>query len=255
MSPTVPRPRESASKHTHDIVFRLLAEHLRTGRVFDIPCGSGAFLERARKAGYEVYGGDLDALPSVPAEAFRYANMNERLPFEDASLDAVVSIEGIEHIERPFDFVGECLRVLRPGGCFILTTPDISSIRSRWRWLLTGFHNKGKYPLDETHPQPRHHINLLSFPQLRYMLHTRGARIEKIETNRIKPANWLYVPLLPLLYLATRLALPKGIKNPAHATVTREVMAQMMSRPVLFGESLILLLRKEPGNAASKSQQ
>ena len=36
---------------------------------------------------------------------------------------------------------------MRPGGVVILSTPNISSLRSRWRWLLTGFHHGRKTPL------------------------------------------------------------------------------------------------------------
>ena len=44
---------------------------------------------------------------------------------------------------------GEGGRVLRPGGLFVLSTPNVSSLRSRFRFLLTGGHNRFKLPLDE----------------------------------------------------------------------------------------------------------
>ena len=237
--PERPPSLESASRNTHDIVFELLRQRLDSGAVLDIPCGSGAFTKRSMDAGYRVTGADLARHASVPEAVFQRADMNQRLPFEDAAFDAVVSIEGIEHIERPFDFLRDCARVLRVGGLLILTTPDISSIRSRWRWFLTGFHNKCKYPLDENHPEPRHHINMISFPQLRYMLHTSGMHIEHVTTNRIKPVNWLYLPWAPVQYVASRLILSRGVENPEHASVTREVIRQMTAIPLLFGEALI----------------
>lgn len=46
------------------------------------------------------------------------------LPLADASLDVVVSFETIEHFDRQGDFLREVRRVLRPGGSFIVSTPD-----------------------------------------------------------------------------------------------------------------------------------
>ena len=46
------------------------------------------------------------------------------LPLADASVDAVVSFETIEHFDRQGDFLSEVRRVLRPGGSFIVSTPD-----------------------------------------------------------------------------------------------------------------------------------
>lgn len=241
------KSRESASRNAHNRVYALLAEHVPAGAVLDVPCGSGAFLRRLLDNGYSASGADIEAHEAVPREAaFAAADMNEPLPYADGQFDAVVSIEGIEHIRRPFDFVRECARILKPGGVLILTTPNISSLRSRWRWFLTGFHNKGKYPLDETNPLPRHHINLLSYPQLRYIFHTSGLRIERVATNQIKAVSWLYAPAAPILWLITRWVLWRGAKNAALAGLYREVAGDLYSRPVCLGETMILIARKDP---------
>ncbi len=234
--------RESAAGNTHNKVYALLKNSTKSGKVLDIPCGSGAFLRRLLDGGYATYGADLvqhEALPD--AAEFMSADMNRTLPYEDATFDVVVSIEGIEHIKRPFDFISECNRILKPNGMLILTTPNISSLRSRWRWFLTGFHNKGKLPLDDNDPQPRHHINLLSFPQLRYMLHTSGFQITAIHSNRIKLASLLYLPCWPVSRLITSLVCKKGAKNGTQDTLFRHITRQLYSFDVAFGESLILV--------------
>src|SRR5262245_5855289 len=46
-----------------------------------------------------------------------------RLPF-GRSFDSVVSFETIEHVADPERFVAECSRVLRPGGVFLVSTPN-----------------------------------------------------------------------------------------------------------------------------------
>jgi SAM-dependent methyltransferase len=47
---------------------------------------------------------------------------HSKLP--DASYDTVISVEVLEHVEEDEKFVKEVYRVLRPGGVFIMTTPN-----------------------------------------------------------------------------------------------------------------------------------
>jgi 2-polyprenyl-3-methyl-5-hydroxy-6-metoxy-1,4-benzoquinol methylase len=237
--------RELTSKNTHAVVARLLQAESGCRRVLDIPCGEGAFLERVRALGMKAHGADIVNRAALGADAFTCADMNAALPFPDGAFDAVICIDGIEHLERPFDFVRECHRVLRPGGVLIVSTPNISALRSRWRYLLTGFHNKGKVPLNERDPTPWHHVNLVSFPELRYALHRAGFRITAIATNRIKPVSWLYLPLWPVAALVTRLAFARWEKDPEQRRRNREILGQMLTSCIAFGETTIVKARSE----------
>ena len=166
--------------------------------------------------------------------------MNERLPYADATFDAVVCIDGIEHIERPFDFINECQRILRKGGALIISTPNLSALRSRSRYLLTGFHQGEKSPLDESEWTPYHHLSLVSFPELRYRLHANGFRVTAVRTNRVKLVSWLYAWLVPLAYVVTVMAFNREEKVARVREQNREIVKQMFTVPVLFGETLIV---------------
>jgi 2-polyprenyl-3-methyl-5-hydroxy-6-metoxy-1,4-benzoquinol methylase len=223
-----------------------LKTRLASGKVLDIPCGDGAFAKCLTSAGYETIAADLMAPPASLGVAILTTDMDEALPFADGTFHAITCLEGIEHIRRPFDFIQECSRVLHPGGYLFLTTPNISSIRSRWRWFLTGFRNKCKYPLDEANPAPRHHINMLSFPALRYMLHTKGFQMEAVTTNKIKPTNLLYLPWVPVQYAASWLAFRRRTMNEKHRQQTAEIFKQMLSMPILLGEISIVVATARP---------
>jgi SAM-dependent methyltransferase len=241
---------EATSRNTHARVADLLAGHQDVRRVLDIPCGPGAFLARLTAGGYEPHGADIQDLLQVGGVPFTRADMNRPLPFPDGAFDAVACIDGLEHLERPFDFVRECHRVLRPGGALLVSTPNISALRSRWRWLLTGFHNKGKTPLDETAPDPWHHIGLRSFPDLRYLLHSSGFRIAAVATNRVKAVSWLYLPLWPLAWLVTAAVFRREVKDPARRRRDAEIRRQLYSPSVAFGETLIVRAVRLPAPAA-----
>jgi len=250
MTSATPAIRENAARGTHTAVVRLMPQNGTCSKVLDIPCGEGAFAAAMLEQGREVHALDCQDILKVQGARFQVADMNQRLPFNDGELDAVVSIDGIEHIERPFDFVRECNRVTRPDGWLILSTPNISALRSRWRWFLTGFHNKCKTPLDESNPDPLHHINVMGLPKLRYILHTAGYRITEITTNRAKWIFYLYLPLVPIAYLMTLLVFQQEVDSESEKRQNREILRQMFSRPVLFGETLLVRAQKVSGVAS-----
>ncbi|MFN2453198.1 MAG: class I SAM-dependent methyltransferase [Pyrinomonadaceae bacterium] len=231
---------ENTSKNTHNTVAKLLLEERACRIVLDIPCGEGAFTKRLLDAGLDVHSADCQEIIRLPPRKFSIADMSERLPYDDAMFDAVVCIDGIEHIERPFDFIKECRRILRKGGVLIISTPNLLALRSRWRWLLTGFHQGEKSPLDEQHYTPLHHLSLVSFPELRYRLHANDFRISAIETNRVKFISWIYGALVPFSYLMTRWVFNKEEKREAVRQQNKEIFQQLFTMPILFGETLIV---------------
>lgn len=231
---------ENTSKNTHNIVESLLLEDKNNKKVLDIPSGAGAFTYRLLRKGIEIHSADIENIMQVDNPHFMNADMNQALPYKDSFFDAIVCIDGIEHIERPFDFIRECYRVLKNGGVLIVSTPNIHSLRSRWRWFLTGHHNKCKTPLDERNVSPLHHINMMSYTEMRYLLHTNGLSIEKVTTNRIKAISYLYLPIAPLAYLATKFVFNKEEKEPAQKKRNKIIIRHMFSSPLLFGETMII---------------
>lgn len=231
---------ENTSKNTHNVVEKLVLETSNCQKVLDIPSGAGAFTQRMQKHGIEVHSADIENILMVENSHFQIANMNHPLPYEDNFFCSVACIDGIEHLERPFDFVRECHRVLRKGGSLVISTPNISALRSRWRWMLTGHHNKCKTPLDETEPTPLHHINMFSFPRLRYALHSNGFVIDTITTNRIKVVSYSYLPWVPFSYLKTLAVYSKEEKDAGQRKRNKEIASQMFSKSLLFGETMIV---------------
>jgi SAM-dependent methyltransferase len=93
------------------------------GTVLDVGCAD-RWIESALPAGCHYVGVDYPATgarlygacPHVFADA-------AELPLRDASVDAVVMIEVLEHLRRPAHALREAARVLRPGGHVYLTVP------------------------------------------------------------------------------------------------------------------------------------
>jgi SAM-dependent methyltransferase len=115
-------------------------------RVLDLGCRSGA-LTRHFLDGNTVVGLDVDPAALEKAAALGIepvqANVEEPLPFEDASFDAVVAGELFEHLRFPDALVGEIRRVLRPGGVLAGSVPNAFRVQSRLRFL------RGRPPEDD----------------------------------------------------------------------------------------------------------
>ena len=117
--------------------YEFAARHARAGRLLDIACGVGygTRLLADRGAGrIEALGVDLSPEAIDYARA-RYGGERTRFlaadarTFDDPSrFDTIVSIETIEHLPRPADFVAQLVRLLRPGGLLVASVPTTPSV-------------------------------------------------------------------------------------------------------------------------------
>ena len=100
-------------------------------RVLDVACGTGVVSVTAARLGAHVTG--LDLTPQLlerARENSRIADVEiewlegdvEKLPFGDATFDAVLSQYGHMFAPRPEVAIGEMLRVLKPGGTIAFST-------------------------------------------------------------------------------------------------------------------------------------
>jgi len=210
-----------------------------TGRVLDLPSGTGALTQLLIDREIEVVSADLH--PEyfvVPNRTCVFADLNARLPFDDARFDACVCVEGIEHIESPHHFAREANRILRVGGKVYITTPNILSLRSRISYLLRGYPKQFHYML-EIDPrtgseQAIAHINPIGFLELRYVLSRWGFRVDVLQTNHFEKKRSLFYQLIRLLLFT------KGKKAAALHSSVDEVRQMLLSDVVLFGETLII---------------
>ena len=124
-----------------------------SGRVLEFGAGTGTMIARllAEDSHVALTGADLLPRPAgIPASIdWIHADLNAPLPCPDASFDAIISTEVIEHLENPRAVFREFSRLLRRGGQLLLTTPNQESIRSLASLIVRGHHVAF---LDESYP-------------------------------------------------------------------------------------------------------
>jgi SAM-dependent methyltransferase len=90
--------------------------------VLDVGCGVGhSFRELAPRV---TVGVDLDAGALEGQDRETHVADMRALPFDDASFDALLSIQSIEHVPDAERALAEFARVLRPGGVAVIVTPN-----------------------------------------------------------------------------------------------------------------------------------
>ncbi|MBT8137110.1 MAG: class I SAM-dependent methyltransferase [Gammaproteobacteria bacterium] len=150
----------------------------------DVGCREGTQSRWLERHGYHVASIDIEK----HYENALIADVNDGLPFADASYDLVWCSEVIEHLQSPEQFVAECERVLKPGGKLILTTPNSAF------WLYPLARLFGKTPRDLQHDGHLHFFSLRDIRQLFPAAHIYGFFPYAIFRFRITRAIGLLSP-------------------------------------------------------------
>jgi SAM-dependent methyltransferase len=106
---------------------RLIPDHLRSGRVLDIGCGSYPYF-LSHTAFAEKFAIDqVEPSSQMPQIAWLTLDLNAapELPFTDEYFSAITMLAVVEHLEPSIlvNLLREARRALKPGGALIITTP------------------------------------------------------------------------------------------------------------------------------------
>jgi 2-polyprenyl-3-methyl-5-hydroxy-6-metoxy-1,4-benzoquinol methylase len=98
----------------------------------DVGCGTGNLQPYVRDKFHRYIGVDAVRYPGFPNDAeFSKLDLDTgQVPLPDGIADVVAAVEVIEHLENPRDFMRKLVRLARPGGRIIVTTPNQLSFLS-----------------------------------------------------------------------------------------------------------------------------
>lgn len=106
----------------------LRALPIRRGRVLDLGCAFGFATRMLRRRGYETVGVDGSATyieqarQADPTGDYLAADV-AHVPLPDASFDAVLFLDVLEHVPNEREAIREIARMLKPGGALVLSAP------------------------------------------------------------------------------------------------------------------------------------
>jgi 2-polyprenyl-3-methyl-5-hydroxy-6-metoxy-1,4-benzoquinol methylase len=152
------------------------------GKILDLGCAAGFFLQSARNRGWQPYG--IDIVPQFAEFARQDLGLVDvtcgsidELALTPETYDAVTLWDLIEHLPQPGHLLKKIYASLRPGGVIILWTPNIKNavlVREEWHGYL-----------------PDHHLYFFSPETLAGFLHHARFQIVHTSTNRAKKGFFL----------------------------------------------------------------
>lgn len=98
------------------------------GKLLDVGCGNGLFMEKMKEFGWNVYGIDIDRESvEVARKHFDLENVycddGTKQIFPASFFNAVTLHHTLEHLVSPSDTIKECYRILKEGGTLSIITP------------------------------------------------------------------------------------------------------------------------------------
>jgi ubiquinone/menaquinone biosynthesis C-methylase UbiE len=140
-----------------------------SGRVLEVGCGTGHWLQLLREDGIQVTGVDVSGrmlafARTAAREAALAQGRAEQLPWADQAFERVFCINAFHHFEDKLGFLAEARRVLVPGGQIMTVGLDPHTGADRW-YIYEYFEpilaiDKVRYPASQ---QIREWMNALRF--------------------------------------------------------------------------------------------
>jgi SAM-dependent methyltransferase len=194
--------------------FQAAAGRYDKPRVLEVGAGHGAFTQKLWQEGYEVTACDL--FPEI----YQFAetpcikvDITKELPFPSEVFDMAVAVEVMEHVHNHPVFFAECERILKKGGVLMVSTPNILSLKSRIRFLFSGFFYSFK-PLDHARNDGLQHIASLTIDQYRYLATRAGFSGFEVQVDKRQKSSRFYSFLIPFIRLYCRLkSIPFEVHN------------------------------------------
>ena len=121
---------------------KALSRYISSGKLLDVGCAMGFFIDEAKALGWRVSGIDVSdfgvsyARSHFGLDVF-HGELTE-LAVSEAQIDLITMWDVIEHVSDPTAYIRQAAKLLRRGGYLSLSTPDVESLPARLygnRWV------------------------------------------------------------------------------------------------------------------------
>lgn len=256
-------PKTGINKYVSQYISKL--ENINGKTVLDIPAGDGRSSYAFHSKGAVVHSYDL--FPSffkIKDISCRHADLQKGVPEKNESMDYVICQEGIEHMANQYQVFCEFNRVLKTGGYFLLTTPNLSNARSRLSMFLLESEFWKRMPpsevdsvwFSEENNKDIYfgHIFLMSIQKIRTLATLAGFEIEEIVKTKTSPSSVIYALLFYPFFIIANLAAyfmyvgkNRHVSKDERKKIFREQVCLNLSFKILTGKHIFVVFKKVRG--------
>ncbi len=232
------------------------ANKLRSMSVCDLSAGRGYIARLFEEVGAGVIAFDLfpDQNRHLKSDV-KKIDLQQKFPISDAVLDLVICCETIEHLPNQYFLFQETSRILKPKATFILTTPNTSSLRSRFsQFIMESEHYGAPAPnelnaftsWDNSEEGYFSKLFISGVLRLRTLAAINHLTLKKIHPTKRSSTSFLLLFWYPVLFYFNWKVMKKQIAlDPAHEIIYRTIFKINTSMDVLLGKHLIMEFEKK----------
>ena len=159
-------------------------------RVLEIGCSGGHTLEWLKNTGFCSWAAGVEPYAELRASSgavdqFFKLDIERTLPnLAPASMDLILCLDVLEHLVDPWETLRKLDTLLKPGGLWIISVPNIRNYHIIFNLAL-----KGKFNYTETGILDRTHLRFFTRHSIIELVESTGAKVTKVigtETDRLQ---------------------------------------------------------------------
>jgi len=222
-----------------------------SGVHLDLGSGTGNLIRRVQQE-YSIqsfacdYTDEFMELDGIHVDV---VDLNEgKLPYDSNFFDLVTFTEVIEHLENYRAIIREINRVLKPEGVLVITTPNVLNMKSRLRFLTTGFWSMfGPLHVGETAIESTGgHITPIPYPYLAHALMDAGFKMPVLSTDKFQFPSiyWSVLFFIPVIFIASLQWRKEKNKYKTIDQFNKPIIDTINKPIMLLGRSIVVLAQK-----------
>lgn len=189
---------------TFELRLNLIRQFVSCGKILDVGCATGYFLEVAKEKDFDPYGVEFSEFSASLAKKKFGANnvfcgILEQSPFEIKSFNVIAMSDLIEHVRIPAQTLSKAASLLKDNGVIMIMTPDTKTVSNNLmgkRWP----HYKLEHFFYFSHSSIYYVAEQCGLDVVHYEKSKKALNLNYLHTQFNVYKHWLLTPIINAIY-------------------------------------------------------